>query len=588
MINITNFSRNIFDFLEKKKNLIISVLIILLTIGYFNLALAVGLSLIIFLSALTFLILHLIGLRDEKLKKLFLIAFLIHLLAVLFIHYTNFQPFGGGADYESYHNTAVQVSQRFEAGNFSLEGLRFSHYFALIIGIIYVFTLPEMIVGQLLTVWLAAMSVLFIYLIVFEISGSKKWAFLVGLVAIIYPSYIYFGSVLLKDTLVIPLALLGILITIKILKNFDWKYFLLFFLITTAIIHFRFYIGYALVGSFIISWFIASTFSIKKRVIYGLIMVFLLGFSPYFLSYGYYGIKPLQYYLKPDVIKVYREVVYAPPAPPSSPTKEPEAVIVVATPNPSSITNPTPTQNESPDQCQSATPSQSLTLKDKTSSSVVSTKQVEATTPTKSSSPTSSSASTTPTKSSSPTSIIFSQSFVTNNKDLIEPVQCLDQLAVDKPYAPITPAEQKQIVKESGKGSTFVVKTGLEKPSSFLVNSSVSFIQSLLGPFPWQIKYKRHLFSLAETIPWYFLFIFVSLGVYQMIKRRYRFALPLLIFSIMALGALSLFINNYGIIVRIRIPSFLALLCLVPFAFTLQNRYIKNIENKLNQLWQYI
>ena len=64
-----------------------------------------------------------------------------------------------------------------------------------------------------------------------EINGSKKLALLVGLIISIYPSYLYFGSILLKDTVVIPLVLAGMLLLIKMLKSFTvWK-FLIFFII---------------------------------------------------------------------------------------------------------------------------------------------------------------------------------------------------------------------------------------------------------------------------------------------------------------------------------------------------------------------
>ena len=44
-------------------------------------------------------------------------------------------------------------------------------------------------------------------------------------------------------------------------------------------------------------------------------------------------------------------------------------------------------------------------------------------------------------------------------------------------------------------------------------------------------------------------------------------SLPLLIFSVFALGALSLFINNYGIIARIRIPAFICLISIICVMF---------------------
>ena len=433
-----------------KNKIILFILIGLGLISFLDKALAIGLLLVFFLTLITFLILLKIGIKDKELYLILLIALLIHLVVVSFIYYTEFKPFGGGADYDGYNQTAIEIAQRFKQGNFSLEGIHFVNYFPLLIGIIYTFTLPEMIVGQLFTVWLAAISILFVYLIVLELSFSKKWAFLIGLIVCIYPSYLYFGSLLLKDTLIIPLVLSALFLFIKMMKNFSWKNFFIFYIILTCLIHLRFYIGYALLFSFILCWFLISTLNLKKRVIYGIVIILLLGFSPQFLSYGYYGTKIFKAYLNPETITVYREVVYVPSGSASSGSAS------------------------------------------------------------------------------------------------------------------------------SGIGSSFVVKTGFEKPSNFVIKYLESFTYSLLGPFPWQIRYRRQLFALFEIIPWYFLFFIFIFGIIGSIRRKgflktlkfYKFAMPLLVFAVLSLGALSLFITNFGIITRIRIPSFIALLCLMSLGFS--------------------
>lgn len=467
-----------------KNKIILFILIGLGLISFLDKALALGLLLVFFLSIITFLILLKIGIKDQELYIIFLITLLIHLAAVLFIYYTEFKPFGGGADYDGYNQTAIEIAQRFKQGNFSLQGLRLNHYFPLLIGIIYVFTLPEMIVGQLFTIWLAALSVLFTYLIVREINGSKKWAFLIGLIVSVYPSYLYFGSLLLKDTLIIPLVLSALFLFIKMMKNFSWQNFLIFYIILTGIIHLRFYIGYALLFSFILCWFLISTLNLKKRVIYGVIIVLLLGFSPQVLGFGYYGIDSIKHYFDPETIIFYREVAYVSSKTPSSKT-------------PSSETS-----------------------------------------------------------------------------------------------SPETPSSEAESDFLSGLGSSFTVETSFESPSKFLKSYSQTFIYSLLGPFPWQIRYRRQLFALFETIPWYFLFFILVLGVFKSIKtkgiletiKHYRFGIPLLTFSLMALGALSLFITNFGIITRIRIPIFIALLCLIPISFN----YEKIFNYRGNRIYRFL
>lgn len=484
------------DFFKKKSILCAGIALLLLTavISIFDAAIAVGFLFVCLLTAITFFILFKLGVSDETICALFLITFFIHLAAVLFIYLLNFHPFGGGEDFEFYNQTAIEIAQRLGRGNFSLQGVSLIHYFPVLIGIVYAITLPQMIVGQLFTVWLAAFSIMLLYLLIIEIGGSKKAGFLIGLIASFYPSYLYFGSLLLKDTVVIPLVLGGILLSVKIVKNFTIPKFILFFIVLTGAIHLRFYVGFALLFSFIISWFLISNFELKKRIVYGIVMVILLGFSPFLLNYGYYGMKPLLGYINPRTITTYREVVYAPPPPPA------EAVVVAP-------------------------------------------------------------ASSTPEIPSIPTNPAKPENKPANHE----------------------PAKSVSDGKE-GYGSSFIIKAGFENPFTFVTNYIASFVCSLLGPFPWQLRFKRHLFFLLETVPWYFCFCFIIYGAYKFIKnnnfsqflKHYQFTLPIILFCAMALGALSLYINNYGIIVRIRMPMFLGLLSVMSLSF-------KYVELKIGQ-----
>lgn len=486
-----------------KKNLIIAIVVLLIVvfsiIFHFDRALFLGLLLIIFLSVTVFFILYKLKLVSKALCSLFLIALFIHLGVILLFHYTHFQPFGAG-DFVGYQQTAEQVAQRIHQGVYSLKGLDIPHYYPVLIGIIYALTMPEMIIGQLFSVWLAVCSVLLTYLIVLEIGGSKKSAFLVGMIVSVYPSFIYFGSLLLKDTVILPLVLLGILLSTKMLKNFDALKFLAFFIVLTCAIHIRFYIGFALMFSFILCWFLISNFKMDERFIYGLTFIFLLGFSPQLLGYGYYGAVPLGGYLNKETITTYREVVYAP-----SPSIAPVAN------NESSCEN-----------CLAANPAPANPAP--------------------------------------------------NNVSVNNPNPCAQC------------AQTEDSAEDSGVGSSFVVKAGFDSTFSFVKNYFESFIYAFLGPFPWQLKYKRHLFFLLETIPWYSLICFIAYGIYKSLKmsgrvqtfNHYRFAILPLFFSIMALGALSLFINNFGIIVRIRMPVFIVILCFIGLD--------KNIDNIINKI----
>lgn len=452
--------------IKYKKKLLLYSLFVLVLISFLDKELAAGLLLLYFLCLATFFILWKKGIKDKKLYLVLLIALLVHLSVVLFIYYSGFRPFAGGGDFESYNNIATEIANRVNQGRFSLEGLRLRHYFALVIGIIYILFSPGMLVGQLFTVWLAVLSVIFVYLIILEIGSSRKWAFLTCLIICFYPSYIYFGSLLLKDILVVPFVLISLFLSIKLFKRFSPWIFFLFFIFLTITTHFRFYTGYAVLFGFIFCWFLISSFPLKKRIIYGLAIVVLLGFSPQLLGYEYYGKRTLKEYINKRTITLYREVVYAPSLAESS-----------------------------------------------------------------------------------------KQSIFTLSE------RFLKEKLFNERWS------------KSSSGSSFIIDTGFEKPSNFIIGYLKSFTYSLLGPFPWHIRYWRQSFSLLETFPWYFLiYLFIS-GMIKSVKtqglktlKKYKLVLPLLVFAILSIGAFSLFITNFGIIARIRMPSFIALLCLFPLS----------------------
>lgn len=484
-------------FIKKPARISIVFGVIVLTIiGFFDPALAIGL---LWLATLTIITVFLLSKNSKKSRiphLLFFIALLIHLAMVLFIYWTHFEPFGQGADYDLYHYNGKVIASRLIQGNFSSEGLHVTHFYSYLIGIIYFFTLPEMIIPQLLTAWLAAVSCLLAYFIVLETGASKKWAFLIGLITAVYPSYLYFGSLLLKDTLVIPLVLSGVLFCLKLIKRFSWQKFLIFYIVLGLIFHFRFYVGYSLLLVFIFSWFLlgktlsepVTTFSLppdkkrwqplKKKLVYSLIIIFLLGFLPQISGYGYYAIKPIKYYLNSSTITAYREVHYAP-------VSEPIAIA--------------PTVPIAP-----ATPI-------------------------------------------APTSLA---------KRVVSKI--LPQI------------KEKNPANNTGTDSSIVIKTALGKTLDFIFSSFQSFICVLFGPLPWQIRYYSQLIVLLETLPWCVLFIFIIKGAFLSFKR-YHLGLILLAFGLLSVFVLSFWITNFGIAARIRIPSFISLLCLIPLGFFKKN-----------------
>lgn len=132
-------------------------------------------------------------------------------------------------------------------------------------------------------------------------------------------------------------------------------------------------------------------------------------------------------------------------------------------------------------------------------------------------------------------------------------------------------------------GATVQVETEINKPLNFLINVSKSFVFVILGPFPWQIQKYSQIFVLFEIIPWYFLLFFIIRGAVVSFRRN-RTALPLLVFSIMLFGVLALFVPNFGITTRIRMPALIALCCLTPLGFgKLKFSLFSNLDKYLDK-----
>lgn len=487
-----DIAENIINFSKKNQRFILYSSIILAAASFFDKILFAALIFIAFLCAIVFYFIK----NKKVLCWLFLIAFLVHLSAVFFIYYFHFEPFGGAGDYIEYNLTAQKLSEKIRQGDFSLEGIELSHNLPVIIGYIYAFSYSNMLLGQIFNAWISAILVVFIYLIVVEMGGSEKQGFFTGLAANFYPSLLFFGSLLLKDALVVLLSLVSLFFILKLLKNFSLGKFLIFYFVLGSLIHFRIYVGYAALLVFLICWMLFSNLKLKKRAVYFIVMIPFLGFLPQiFAGQSYFATGFLSRYLNKETITYYRETVYAPPVSPQPNVPQPES------PKP---TNPQPTSPK-PAAPQPANP---------------------------------------------------------------QPVN--PQPANPQPVNPEPPKFSSK-----GRGSSIIIKTGLENPFAFLKNTSLSFLHALLGPLPWQINRTKLFFVLLETIPWYFLLFFIAKSVIKNIKEKYKDFLPLIIFSVFVFGVLAVFITNFGIIARIRMPAVLVLLCLVPFGLKIKIPFLE-------------
>ena len=478
------------DFLEsilRYHRVVIISVIFLSLFALIDRTLAIGVILFTFLVSVTLFFIDKVKERETAkiLTLLFLIVFLIHALFVVAIHYTKFQPFSEGrGDFNEYHSVARQISERVRSSNFSLKNFdefpNLVNYYPVIVGYLYLLTTPNMLMGQLLNAWIVALIAIFIFFIVKELGRSEKEGLLVGLMAGVYPSLLFYGSLLLKDALVVLLAIIGLLLSLKIIKNFSWKIFLIFYLTLIGTAHLRFYVAYALVLNFIIFWSIFSRLKIKNKIICLMIMIVLFGFLPFSAldgkTQGYMGLKAVNNFLNPQTIASYRDL----------------ALI-----------------------------NQGQTMVSKTEN---------------------------------------------------------DLLVVDNQIV----AKYSLIAQDS----SVRIDINFNNPVLFFKSIFLSFIYVVLGPLPWHLTHKKHLFVLSEMITWYFLLFFIVRGIAKSISKEYRIIFPVLFFSLLILGVLTFYMNNFGIVTRIRMPAFLALLCLLPFGIPSEfsQKFFENFKLFLSKL----
>ncbi|OGN14809.1 MAG: hypothetical protein A3B99_01300 [Candidatus Yanofskybacteria bacterium RIFCSPHIGHO2_02_FULL_44_12b] len=431
-----------------------------------------------------------IGFKEKELYILFSIVLFIYFVSAVFIHYTQFYPFGGGdIDERVYHAAAVAIADDLRHGDFSIASMQYqlakedvSHWFPVLAGFVYAATLSDVFIGTMLSVWFVGFSAILLYLLTRELGSSRKWAFFAGFIGSILPTFLYFGSLLLRESIVVVLFLLALLFLVKIVKKFSWPKFLAVYVALGLLISLRFYVGFAILYAFalLLPWLGIPNGSQKFRVAFAIFIV--LGFLPWILGYGYYGVSYAKNFLEPRQIVAYREF----------------------------------------------TGDQYIRLPSQA------TPQIEQETPSSS--------------------------------------QATPQIEQETPSSSSVGSEQKKY----DQGSLVIVKPDFRNPVVFAKTYLISFSYVLLGPFPWQIRYTRQLFALTESIPWLIAFFFIVKGMVRQ-RRNYRLFLPIILASVILIGGIALLINNYGTFMRIRIPAFLALLSLLPFAFQKDQKEVETV-----------
>lgn len=441
-----------------------------------------GLLLLSVLGGGMFLLLKRFGLMDISLRNLLLVALLIHVAAAYFIYTARVYPFGGGeGDQLFYHRSALEISKNFRQGDFSIENIReelkkesMDQSYPVFVALFYALTVQDKFIGQMISVWFFLLSLVILYFVMKEIGVGESWRFRTGIIAALYPSYLYFSSMMLKESLIAFLFLLSLLLSLKLMKHVSFKIIIFLFLVLFFLFHFRLYVGIAALGGFALALLLSQAFPFKKKLAWSVAVFLLAGFMPLFAGKGYFGVSEIRSFLQPQRLAEYNQRVG---------------------------------------------------------------------------------------DSASPHTNLFSLADVFKNPSLL-----IRSLFPEDSSKNITPSLHRKAASSTREDS----KGGI---GGLLKTLPQSFLAVLWGPFPWEMKYTQQLFALAETIPWYIISFLLSKNL-RRLSKHWRIILSAVFMGMVLLLIIAAFTNNYGTYIRIRIPAFLALLSILPFALSYEaNRY---------------
>ncbi|NQV88104.1 MAG: hypothetical protein HQ402_00925 [Parcubacteria group bacterium] len=218
-------------------------------------------------------------------------------------------------DWLLYHNSGLEIYKHISEGPFFLAiSDSFFHYrfFSLLIGLLYTITLPTPIMTLLLNAILSALTIVFLYALSRSVGVTRQSAIVIGAIGSLYPSFLIFANIPLKEALVLSLAFGALLCLIQTTKIQYSKWLLLIpFIISIPLYTLREPFWYALMGAVtvtILFWW-TNTNKIKRL---GITLLFLTtaSFSPILFGDGYAGINKLSFFATKERISYYREVVF--------------------------------------------------------------------------------------------------------------------------------------------------------------------------------------------------------------------------------------------------------------------------------------
>lgn len=243
---------------------------------------------------------------------LFIITFLLHESFVILLNSGVINLTFSAGDQTTYHTFASQISDLIINGTYTWGAVYNWHWYPLFTGIIYSIFGKSMIIGASINAILIAFSsVLLFDVVAFLNRIPRKTIFWVVLLIMNgYASLMFHSSLLLKESWIVFLIISIFYLALKLYnkEKFNWPLLLIILFLCLALRNLRFFIGFAVIVGFFVGWFVESKIILKKRIIYGIIIIFIFTFTTSFLTGGGIGkSNSFLEYINPKFIYTLRE-----------------------------------------------------------------------------------------------------------------------------------------------------------------------------------------------------------------------------------------------------------------------------------------
>lgn len=190
-------------------------------------------------------------------------------------------------DSERYHRFGLVIMQEMERGYFNPAAWIDDAWFQFT-GLVYFIFGPHPFLIQLLNVTLSSFTCVVVFLLALQVSRSSQVARISALAVAVFPSFIYWSSLMLKDPAAIFAVSVMVLATVRIRQSFELRWLLALLAALLVMLGIRDYMFFASVGMIAVSMVFFTPYTVPRAGSW--LGLATLCFGPMALGFGPFGI----------------------------------------------------------------------------------------------------------------------------------------------------------------------------------------------------------------------------------------------------------------------------------------------------------